>query len=77
MPGRAYPRKAANIGMYEGANRGLHGTHGDNTVDNFDGTVLNKINGPVEATIKRPIDLEALHRVRAEPFHPVGIRAAM
>ena len=67
----------ANIGMYEGATRGLHGTHGDSAVHNFDGTVLNKINGPGESTIKGPIDLEALRRVRAKPFHPVTIRAAM
>ena len=78
---RAYENKCylamANIGMYEGATRGLHGTHGDSAVHNFDGTVLNKINGPGEATIKGPIDLEALRRVRAKPFHPVTLRAAM
>ena len=78
---RAYENKCylamANIGMYEGASRGLHGTHGDSAVHNFDGTVLNKINGPGEATIKGPIDLEALRRVRAKPFHPVTLRAAM
>ena len=78
---RAYENKCflamANIGMYEGATRGLHGSHGDSAVHNFDGTVLNKINGPGEATIKGPIDLEGLRRVRARPFHPVTMRAAM
>ncbi len=78
---RAYENKCylamANIGMYEGATRGLHGTHGDSVVHNFDGSILNKISGPGEATIKGPIDLTALRRVRAKPFHPVTIRAEM
>ena len=78
---RAYENKCflamANIGMYEGATRGLHGSHGDSAVHNFDGTILNKINGPGEATIKGTIDLEALRRVRGRPFHPVTMRAAM
>lgn len=78
---RAYENKCflamANIGMYEGATRGLHGSHGDSAIHNFDGSVLNKINGPGEATIKGPIDLEALRRVRARPFHPVTMRAEM
>ena len=67
----------ANIGMYEGASRGLHGSHGDSAIHNFDGSILNKINGPGEATIKGPIDLEGLRRVRGRPFHPVTMRAAM
>ena len=78
---RAYENKCflamANIGMYEGATRGLHGTHGDSAIHNFDGAVLNCINGAGEATIKAPIDLNALRRVRAKPFHPVTIRAQM
>ena len=78
---RAYENKCflamANIGMYEGATRGLHGSHGDSAIHNFDGSILNKINGPGEATIKGPIDLEALRRVRARPFHPVTLRAEM
>ena len=78
---RAYENKCflamANIGMYEGATRGLHGTHGDSAIHNFDGSILNKIAGPGEATIKGPIDLNALRRVRAKPFHPVTIRAEM
>ena len=71
---RAYENKCylamANIGMYEGATRGLHGSHGDSAVHSFDGSVLNKVNGGGEATIKGPIDLEALRRARAKPFHP-------
>lgn len=78
---RAYENKCflamANIGMYEGATRGLHGSHGDSAIHNFDGSILNKINGPGEATIKGPIDLEALRRVRARPFHPVTMRAEL
>ena len=78
---RAYENKCflamANIGMYEGATRGLHGSHGDSAIHNFDGSILNKVNGPGEATIKGPIDLEALRRVRAKPFHPVTLRAEM
>ena len=78
---RAYENKCflamANIGMYEGATRGLHGSHGDSAIHNFDGSILNKINGPGEATIKGPIDLEALRRVRSRPFHPVTMRAQM
>ena len=78
---RAYENKCflamANIGMYEGATRGLHGTHGDSAIHNFDGTILNKIVGPGEATIKGPFDLNALRRVRAKPFHPVTLRAEM
>ena len=46
---RAYENKCflamANIGMYEGALRGLHGSHGDSAIHNFDGSILNKING--------------------------------
>ena len=78
---RAYENKCylamANIGMYEGATRGLHGSHGDSAVHSFDGSVLNKVNGGGEATIKGPIDLEALRRARAKPFHPVTLRAEM
>ena len=78
---RAYENKyylaMANIGMYEGANRGLYGSHGDSAIHNFDGAILNKIAGAGEATIKAPIDLNALRRVRAKPFHPVTIRAEM
>ena len=78
---RAYENKCylamANIGMYEGATRGLHGSHGDSSVHSFDGSVLNKVNGGGEATIKGPIDLEALRRARAKPFHPVTLRAEM
>ena len=67
----------ANIGMYEGATRGLHGSHGDSAIHYFDGSILAKINGPGEATIKAAVDLNALRRVRAKPFHPVTIRAKM
>ena len=67
----------ANIGMYEGATRGLRGSHGDSAIHNFDGSILNKINGPGEATIKGSIDLEALRRVRSRPFHPVTMRAEL
>ena len=78
---RAYENKCylamANIGMYEGATRGLHGTHGDSAVHYFDGTILNKIAGPGEATIKGPVDLNALRRARGRPFHPVTIRAEL
>lgn len=78
---RAYENKCylamANIGMYEGATRGLHGSHGDSAVHSFDGSVLNKVNGGGEATIKGPIDLEALRRARSKPFHPVTLRAEM
>ncbi len=78
---RAYENKCflamANIGMYEGALRGLHGSHGDSAIHNFDGSILNKINGGGEGTIKGPIDLNALRRVRAKPFHPVTLRAEM
>ena len=78
---RAYENKCylavANIGMYEGATRGLHNSHGDSAIHNFDGSIMNKINGAGESTIKGPIDLNALRRVRAKPFHPVTIRAHM
>lgn len=78
---RAYENKCylamANIGIYEGATRGTHGSHGDSAVHNFDGTVLNKVVGPGETTIKGPIDLENLRRVRAKPFHPVTLRSEM
>mgnify|MGYP001985432814 FL=1 len=78
---RAYENKCylamANIGMYEGATRGLHGSHGDSAIHYFDGSILAKINGPGEATIKAAVDLNALRRVRAKPFHPVTIRAKM
>lgn len=78
---RAYENKCylamANIGMYEGATRGLYGSHGDSAVHYFDGSILNKINGGGEATIKGPIDLNALRRARQRPFHPVTIRAEM
>ncbi len=67
----------ANIGIYEGATRGTHGSHGDSAIHNFDGTVLNRVTGPGETTIKGPIDLEALRRVRSKPFHPVTLRAEM
>jgi predicted amidohydrolase len=78
---RAYENKCflamANIGIYEGATRGTHGSHGDSAIHNFDGTVLNRVTGPGETTIKGPIDLEALRRVRSKPFHPVTLRAEM
>src|SRR5690606_34208210 len=49
---RAYENKCylamANIGIYENATRGTHGSHGDSAVHNFDGTVLNKVVGPGE-----------------------------
>ncbi len=76
---RAYENKCylamANIGMYEGATRGRHGSHGDSAIHSFDGSILNKINGSGEASIKGPIDLESLRRARAKPFHPVTLRA--
>jgi predicted amidohydrolase len=78
---RAYENKCylamANIGMYEGATRGVHGSHGDSAVHNFDGTILNRVTGPGETTIKGPIDLDALRRARTKPFHPVTLRAEM
>ncbi len=78
---RAYENKCylamANIGMYEGAKRGLHGTHGDSAIHTFDGSILNKIAGPGEATIKSPVDLNQLRRARGRPFHPVSIRAEL
>ena len=78
---RAYENKCylamANIGMFEGATRGTHGSHGDSAIHNFDGTVLNCVVGPGETTIKGPIDLEALRRARTKPFHPVTLRAEM
>ena len=78
---RAYENKCflamANIGLYEGATRGLHGSHGDSAIHNFDGSILNKVHGPGETTIKGPIDLNALRRARSRPFHPVTIRAEM
>ena len=61
---RAYENKcylaAANIGMYEGATRGLFGSHGDSGIYSFDGGCINKIRGAGEATIKAPVDLNAL-----------------
>lgn len=78
---RAYENKCflamANIGVYENTLRGLEGSHGDSAIHNVDGSVLNKIEGPGEATIKGPIDLNHLRRTRAKPFHPVTIRAEM
>ena len=78
---RAYENKcylaAANIGMYEGATRGLFGSHGDSGIYGFDGGCINKIRGAGEATIKAPVDMNALRRARGKPFHPVTIRAEM
>lgn len=78
---RAYENKCflamANIGIFEGATRGTHGSHGDSAIHNFDGTVLNKVVGPGETTIKGPIDLEPLRRARSKPFHPTTLRAEM
>lgn len=78
---RAYENKCylamANIGMYEGTTRGLHESHGDSAIHNWDGSILNKVTGPGETTIKGPIDLNSLRRVRSKPFHPVTIRAQM
>ena len=78
---RAYENKCylamANIGLYEGTKRGLHGSHGDSAIHNFDGTIMNRVFGPGETTIKGPIDLEALRRARTRPFHPITIRAEM
>lgn len=78
---RAYENKCylamANIGIFEGASRGTHGSHGDSAIHNFDGTVLNKVVGPGETTIKGPIDLDALRRARGKPFHPVTLRAEL
>ena len=76
---RAYENKCylamANIGMYEGATRGLHGSHGDSAVHDFHGSILNCVTGPGETTIKGPIDLDALRRARTKPFHPVTMRS--
>jgi predicted amidohydrolase len=78
---RAYENKCylamANIGIYEGALRGLHDSHGDSAIHKFDGSVLNKIEGPGESTIKGPIDLNSLRRARSKPFHPVTLRAEL
>lgn len=78
---RAYENKCflamANIGLYEGATRGLHGSHGDSAIHNFDGAIINQIRGPGEATIKAPIDLNTLRRSRGKPFHPATLRAEM
>ncbi|MFN4282711.1 MAG: nitrilase-related carbon-nitrogen hydrolase [Alphaproteobacteria bacterium] len=78
---RAYENKAylvaANIGQYEGALRGLGDSHGDSAVHYFDGTILNTINGPGEASIKGPINLNDLRRARSKPFHPTVIRAEL
>ncbi len=78
---RAYENKCylacANIGIYEGALRGMHDSHGDSAVYYFDGSVLNTLNGPGEATIKGPINLNDLRRARSKPFHPVTLRAEM
>ena len=78
---RAYENKCylamANIGIYEGASRGLHASHGDSAVHYFDGSIMAKLNGAGEATIQANIDLNALRRVRARPFHPVTLRAKM
>jgi predicted amidohydrolase len=74
---RAYENKcylaAANVGIYEGALRGMHDSHGDSAIHTFDGSITNKINGPGEATIKGPIDLNALRKARSRPFHPTTL----
>lgn len=78
---RAYENKcylaAANIGVYEGALRGRHDSHGDSAIHYFDGSITNTINGPGEATIKGAVNLNELRRVRGKPFHPVTIRAEL
>ncbi len=78
---RAYENKcylaAANVGLYEGTLRGMHDSHGDSAIHYFDGTVLNTINGPGEATIKGAVNLNDLRRARSKPFHPTVIRAEL
>ena len=78
---RAYENKCflamANVGMYENTKRGQFGTHGDSAIHTLDGSILNKIVGPGEATIKGPIDLNQLRRARMKPFHPTTMRAQM
>ena len=78
---RAYENKcylaAANVGLFEGTLRGMHDSHGDSAIHYFDGTVLNTINGPGEATIKGPINLNDLRRARSKPFHPTVIRSEL
>lgn len=67
----------ADIVNYEIDLRTHHMSNGDSVVHNFDGSILKKVSGRGEVTIKGPIDLTALRRVRAEQFHPVTIRAEM
>ena len=78
---RAYENKcylaAANVGMYENALRGLHDSHGDSAIHYFDGTVLNTVRGPGEATIKGALNMNDLRRARSKPFHPTVIRAEL
>ena len=78
---RAYENKCylamANVGIFEGTLRGMHDSHGDSAIHYFDGSVLNKISGPGEATIKGPINLNDLRRARSKPFHPTVIRAEL
>jgi len=78
---RAYENKCflamANIGVYEGALRGTDDSHGESAVHDIDGTIMNKLLGAGESTIKGPIDLNRLRRARAKPFHPTTLRAQM
>jgi predicted amidohydrolase len=78
---RAYENKCylamANIGVFEGALRGQSDSHGDSAIHYIDGTVLNKMEGPGESTIKGPIDLNHVRRARSKPFHPMSLRAQM
>ena len=78
---RAYENKcylaAANVGIFEGTLRGMHDSHGDSAIHYFDGSITNTLNGPGEATIKGPINLNDLRRARSKPFHPTVIRAEL
>jgi predicted amidohydrolase len=78
---RAYENKAylavANVGIYEGAIRGMHDSHGDSCIHSFDGTIVNTLEGPGEATIKTGVNMNDLRRARSKPFHPTVIRAEL
>lgn len=78
---RAYENKcylaAANIGVYEGGLRGMNDSHGDSVIHYFDGSIMNEIQGPGEATIKGRVNLNDLRLSKTRPFHPTSIRAQL
>ncbi|MBI3092558.1 MAG: hypothetical protein HYY96_18015 [Candidatus Tectomicrobia bacterium] len=78
---RAIENKAifatCNIGVFEGAKRGVDCSHGGSMIINHEGQVLAKTGGPGEASIRALVDVNALRAARSRPFYPASIRAEL